>query len=599
MRKRRLLWQLFPAYLAIVIVSLAAIVWYATDAMRSFYHEQMANSLHARSALIANQFIDRLRQSQYAAVDSLCKELGKRSSTRITVILPSGKVVGDTEENPAVMDNHADRPEIKAALVGGSGRSVRYSHTLGIDMMYVAVPLRHRGRLLGVLRCSVGLASIGQAMYATYWRIILSALIVALLVAIGSLLISRWISRHLEVMKRGVQAYADGDLSRRLDIPDSAELAGLAEAFNQMARQLDSRIGTITRQRNEREAILASMAEGLLAVDSDEKIISINRATAQMFDITVEESEGRLVQEIFRNTALQDFVTHTLASSIPVEEEIILPKRANRVLKVTGTALQDTDGVRLGAVMVFNDVTEMRRLETLRKDFVANVSHELKTPITSIKGFVETLLDGAIDQPEDARRFLQTVARHVDRLNLIIEDLLFLSRLEQDPTAEHVRLQPGELAEVVSGAVEACRPKAAEKNINLAVECPPGLQAMINAPLLEQAMINLVDNAIKYSGPGNRVELTVRQGDGGPEIAVRDWGAGISPKHLPRLFERFYRVDQARSRALGGTGLGLAIVKHIAGVHGGRVEVVSAPGEGSTFTLSLTRANSSPQTNLS
>jgi two-component system phosphate regulon sensor histidine kinase PhoR len=524
-----------------------------------------------------------------SGIDALCKGLGRDAATRITVMLPSGEVVGDSEEKPADMENHAtqDRPEMMAALDGEQGLSTRYSSTLEKEMMYLAVPLKAAGEIVGVVRTSVPATSIEDALGRVHRELALAGLAVAGIAALVSLLVSRRISHPLEEMKLGARRFAHGNLQSRLAVPETDELASLAEAMNQMAAQLDERLRTITRERNEHEAILASMAEGVLAVDTEERLITINQAAAQMLGIRA-EPQGRTIQEAVRNPALQKFVAHALSAASAVEgEEIAMPEATTRVLKPHGAPLRDAGGNRFGAVVVLNDITQLRRLENVRRDFVANVSHELRTPITSIKGFVETLLDGAMRDADDAGRFLNIIAKQADRLNAIIEDLLLLSRLEEDAEQRSITLQEGEIKPVLDAAVEICGLKAAEKQIAVEVHCDGDLHARINAHLLEQAVVNLIDNAINYGEPGSNVEVGARRVDGEVVVHVRDEGCGIEKDDLPRLFERFYRVDKARSRKLGGTGLGLAIVKHIAQVHGGRVTVESTVGKGSVFSLHL------------
>jgi two-component system phosphate regulon sensor histidine kinase PhoR len=276
-----------------------------------------------------------------------------------------------------------------------------------------------------------------------------------------------------------------------------------------------------------------------------------------------------------------------LVRDCPVDGDVVLRHANDRVLQVNGTSLRDAQGRSIGAVIVLNDVSRLRQLESMRRDFAANVSHELKTPITSIKGFVETLLDGALQDPHDAERFLRIVARQADRLNAIIEDLLSLSRVEKDAEAAEIALSMADLRPVLESALDDCKSKASLRGIRLAFDCAAEVVARINPPLLEQAVMNLLDNAVKYSEPGGDVHLLVQAAAGEVSIRVRDHGCGIAPEHLPRLFERFYRVDKARSRKQGGTGLGLAIVKHIVLAHRGRVTVESEPGAGSTFCIHL------------
>ncbi len=587
MGKKRLLWQLYPSYLIIILVSLLAITWYASRSLRQFYYKQTAADLEARAQLIENQFREQLIPAETNSVDSLCQELGRKSSTRITVILPSGKVIGDSEEDPANMDNHADRPEIRQAQAGNIGASVRFSHTLQEDMMYVAVPIEKDGAIFGVLRTSIPVTSISLALADIYSKIAIGGFLVAMLAATISLVISRRLSRPLEEMRQGAERFAEGDLSRKLAVPDSQEIGALAEAMNQMAAQLDERIRIVVQQRNEQEAVLASMVEGVIAINKDERLISLNQAAGRLLGADPHKTPGKGLHEVVRNVDLQQFVARVLVSVEPLEGEIVLHQDSERYLQAHGAPLRDGQGQNIGALVVLNDVTRLRKLENIRRDFVANVSHELKTPITAIKAAVETLLDGAIYKPDEARRFLKIATKQADRLNAIIEDLLTLSRIEQGAEAAEILLGKYGIETVLSAAIQTCRIKAIAKDIELELTCRDGIRAMINPPLMEQAIINLLDNALKYSEPKSSVQVSGAQSDTEVIIQVRDYGCGIGKDHLPRLFERFYRVDKARSRRLGGTGLGLAIVKHIVQAHGGSVNVESVPGRGSCFSIHL------------
>jgi two-component system phosphate regulon sensor histidine kinase PhoR len=588
MRRRRLVAQLFPTYLIIAFLALLAVTWYVSQAWRQSFLTQTAADLKVRADLVQPQFQGLLSPLQAGAVDRLCKELGRLSGTRLTVILPSGKVVGDSSNDPAQMDNHADRPEVRQAFQGKIGISTRHSYTEGTPMMYVAVPILNQGRVEGVARASLTVAFIDRFLNRMYFKIALGGMGAALLAALLSLLMARRLSRPLEEMKQGAQRFAQGDLRIKIPVPPSDELASLAEALNYMAEQLDERIRTITRQRQEQEAVLASMIEGVMAVDHRERVISLNQAGARLLGVDPEAARQRPLPEVVRNPDLQNFVDQALASPRQVNGELILRDGGqDRLLQARGTTLRDPQGKAFGALIVLNDVTRLRRLEQARRDFVANVSHELKTPITSIKGFVETLLEGALQEPENALNFLEIIAKHADRLNEIIDDLLSLSRIEQDSEQGKIALSAGRLQEVLQNAIQVCRERAVAKDIEIELTCAEELAAEINAPLLEQAVVNLIDNAVKYSPAGQPVEVEARLELGEAVILVRDQGPGIAPEHLPRLFERFYRVDPGRSRKVGGTGLGLAIVKHIAQAHDGYVTLQSAPGKGSTFLIHL------------
>lgn len=418
-------------------------------------------------------------------------------------------------------------------------------------------------------------------------RIAAGAVVVVGMAGAVSWWLSQRIVQPIARMKQSAVRFAAGEVSQPMEVPQSLELAELAEALNQMASQLDHRIRTATEQRNEREAILSSMMEGVIAVDSQQRIISMNRAAAELFGAQPAQVQGKSIRHAVRNQRLVDLIAQAQQDSESISQELVLQNAAGEiVLQAHAAALRDARGAVMGVVVVLDDITSMRRLERVRSDFVANVSHELRTPITSIKGFVETLLSGETSE-EDRQRFLEIVARQADRLNAIIRDLLMLSRLEQDEADSDSILSPGPVLPVIQSAVQLCGRAAIAKGVKISVTCSPQLRARINAPLLEQGLTNLMDNAIKYSEQGGEVEVRAERIGEELQLSVTDHGCGIAAEHLPRLFERFYRVDKARSRQLGGTGLGLAIVKHIAQTHGGRIEVESKPAAGSTFRIKL------------
>ena len=586
MRRKRLVWQLFPSYLLVTLLSLLALTWHVTTSWRRFYLEQTAADLKTRALLVETRLQGRLAPGKGAEIDRICKDLGRLTGTRLTVILPSGQVLGDSEGEPARMENHSDRPEIQEALQGRVGISARYSFTLGDERMYVAVPMQEQDRIVAVVRASLPMTSIAQALRAMYFKTALGGLVIVLLLAALSFLISQRLSRPLQDLKRGALRFAGGELSRRLPVPGSDELGSLAEAFNHMAEQLEDRIGALIRQGQLQEAVLSSMVEGVLAVDSQQRLITLNRAAAQLLGVDYLASQDLTIQEVVRDTQLQSFITRTIFGRGPIEAEVAM-RHGQQIIQAHGTFLKDAQRADIGFLIVLHDVTHLRRLEMSRRDFVANVSHELKTPITFIKGFVETLLAGALQEPENARNFLGIISRQTDRLNEIIDDLLSLSRIEQDAEQGRVFLTAGRLKAVLDSAIQICEAKAAAKEITVRLNCPDQLRARINAPLLEQALVNLIDNAVKYSPAGSVVQVEALRDDAEVVVRVRDQGVGIEKSQLDRIFERFYRVDAGRSRKIGGTGLGLAIVKHIAQAHHGQVTVESTPGAGSLFSLHL------------
>ena len=587
MSHRRLLWQIYPAYLLIVVAALGIITVYLSRLLPEFYYNHIADDLRARARLIEQQIFPMLREPDFEGIGELSKILGRNSSTRITIILPDGRVIGESDEDLENMENHGNRPEFKEAIEKGLGRSLRTSDTLDEKMMYVAVPIEEQGQILAVVRTAIPATAIHRELKKIYNRIFLSALIVAVIAAVLSLVISRNISRPIEQMRDTAQRFASGELELRVPVPKQIELAELADSLNEMARQLQRRFETITKQRNESEAILSSMVEGVLAVDSNSHIVSVNQAAANFLDIDASKAQGRNVEEAIRNPDLQKYVQDILSEALPGETDIVLSGPPERIIRLDGAGLTDSHGNRSGAVIVLSDMTRIRHLENLRRDFVANVSHELRTPITSIKGFVETLQEGAITEPKEAERFLRIIARHSDRLNAIVEDLLTLSSLEEGSEQRKITFEKKSVRPVLVSVIELSSVRAEEKDITVDLDCDKDIHAKLNAALLEQAVLNLVDNAIKYSEPSSRVQILVKKENGMVAISVRDNGCGIAKKYQERIFERFYVVDKSRSRKLGGTGLGLAIVKHIAMVHGGKVTVESTLGRGSTFTIYL------------
>jgi two-component system, OmpR family, phosphate regulon sensor histidine kinase PhoR len=587
--RRRLFWRLYASYLVVVVLCAGAVGLYAARTAQTLYLDQAETDLEARAQLAAARVLPMLETADSGQLQATLKALDEASGTRITVIGQDGRVLGESEEDPATMPNHdtPEHPEVQTALGGGTGRSVRYSTTKREDMMYVAMPFQAVGGTV-VVRTAVPLTTIDHALSGAYWRVAAITIAVALITAFMGLFVAGRISGQMRRIQYGAVRFAGGDFSHKVPVPTTEEFAGVATSLNSMADQLAETIADITHQRNEREAMLASMVEGVFAVDLEARIITMNDAAARLLG-RPGDVVGRSIEEVVRTTDLQRFVADALVSDEPVEAEIALrssDSRYDRFLQAHGARLRDESGTT-GAVVVLNDVTRLKRLETVRRDFVANVSHELRTPVTSIKGFAETLLDGALAEPHDAERFVRIIAAQADRLNAIIEDLLSLSRLEQESEGAAPSLEHGPVCDVLQLAVEACGPTAASRGVTLDLTCRPGLTAAMDPPLLERAVVNLIDNAIKYSEPGSRVEIGALEAEDEVTIEVRDHGAGIERRHLPRLFERFYRSDQARSRDQGGTGLGLAIVKHVAQLHDGTVSVDSTPGLGSTFRIHL------------
>jgi two-component system phosphate regulon sensor histidine kinase PhoR len=593
----RLLWQLYPSYLLIILVALLAAGILASRSEEDFYLQFFREELRGRSGLVAQELTadgDNVasRDERLARAKALADRIRKTTNTRVTIIEPDGRVLVDTDEDPSRMANHADRREVHEALAGNVGEDSRFSDTIKERMMYLATPVTDAdGKVVAVVRSAVPLTAVDQVTRTARYALLGSGVFIAGLAAVVCFFVSRRIVRPLEEMRQGAERFAQGELGYKLAIPASEELGGLARALNRMAEQMQDRIDTILHQTSQQDAVLGSMVEGVLAVDHEQRIISLNPAGAQLLGCARHAALGRSAAQVIVHPELRQFVAQALACREPIEQDVMLHAASERIIQLRGTALGRVGESARGAVIVMNDISNVRRLETLRRDFVANVSHELKTPITSIKGFVETLLDGALDQRQDAERFLDIVAKQADRLGAIIEDLLSLAKIEQSEETASLDLHEAGVRSVLDAAIRNCEGLARERRVRVALDMAAAdVSANINSPLLEQAVTNLLDNAIKYSPPDRQVVVSAGRKDNEVTIAVRDEGVGIEADHVPRLFERFYRVDRARSRKLGGTGLGLAIVKHIVSAHRGRVEVESTPGVGSTFTIHLPRS---------
>jgi two-component system phosphate regulon sensor histidine kinase PhoR len=584
-KRRRLFSQLFPTYLAITLVSLAIISWLAIWKIRHFYMEQTTSELQSIAKLIQLEVKSPFNPTAISELDSLCKASGAASGIRITLIDISGLVLGDSEHDPRTMENHSDRPEIKEALTHGRGIAIRYSPTLKQKMMYYAIPFQQKEKTIGVIRVSIPMTLLQQHMRQAYQWIVLFGIMVGLLAITVSFLVSRTIAAPLVAMEKGTRRFTEGDLDYKLPGTASKELQSLTTSLNQMASELHQRINQITKQRNELEAVLSSMVEGVMALDMEQRVISINHAALNILKISESQTKNRMIYEVVRNPDLQQFVAALIKYKIPMEQEIALGQKT--YLQLHGTVLLDAQGNDIGILVVFNDISDLKQLEQIRRDFVANVSHELRTPITAIKGFVETLQEGAIDDKESAAHFLNIIGEHVDRLNTIIQDLLTLSKIERSADVQTIVLEKGNVIDVLNTAIQSCKSEADAKQIHLELESTEKHEALIDSHHLELAIINLLSNAIRYSDPGSTVKVGIEKTDRELDIYVKDEGCGIAPEHLSRIFERFYRVDSDRSRKLGGTGLGLAIVKHIALTHKGRVSVESTLDKGSTFRIHL------------
>jgi len=586
MKQKKFLWQIFPSYLLIIIVALIAVTYYSSNFYQDFFLEQTYEGLKSRGEILKHSIQNLLADP--ARLDQFCKQAGKDSRTRITVILPDGVVIADSDHDPAKMENHKNRPEIINAFRGEADSISRYSDTLEKEMMYVALPIEENNIARAVIRTSISISDIDDKIRQAIYQVIMDGIFIAVFASIVAFFISKKFTRPIEEMKEGAKAFSEGNLSRKLVIPNSEEMAGLAQAMNSMATTLDDKIKTTIQQKNELDSVLSSMQEGVIALDRNNQIISINPSAADIFHVTPDDIHHTSIEESIRNHQLLKFISDADKNQIPIERDIVLlNNNTKRIVYVHSAPLMDANRNQIGMLVILNDVTKLRQLENIRQEFAANVSHEIKTPLTSIKGFIETLINEPGISQEERLRFYDVIERNVSRLNAIIEDLLQLSQIEQIEDRSQLTLIETDLSEAISNAVHACKENADKKNSLIEKKNLSEKRIKADPQLIEQAMINLIDNAIKYSSGKSHIIVESISKESEVILKVTDNGPGIDKKHLNRLFERFYRVDKGRSRKLGGTGLGLAIVKHIVMAHSGRIEVDSKPGQGSIFSIHL------------
>lgn len=511
-------------------------------------------------------------------------EAGRRAQTRVTVITHTGVVLADSQHDPETMENHANRPEVREALRGGTGASVRHSVTLNRDLCYVAIPFTYQGRSGLVLRLAVPLVEVSQAVSAVRWRIVYASIITAALALLLAYFFSLRISRRIGRIKLFAERLLVSRDPTALGPEADDELGALSRALNHMGRQLRDSMERLSVESARREAILASMVDGVLAVGHDMRVLFCNDAFADAIGEKRVRIIGTPLLAILRDSALYTLLEIVVAKEEPAKGRIQLAAASDRVFAAYAAPLIAEE--RRGAVVVLHEITEIERLERVRRDFVANVSHELRTPLASILGYAETLLDGAMEDAETSRKFLETIRSHAIRLNNISADLLTLSELDAGVSAT----PPSTffLNEAIATAVRNVEAEARRHDIALVFGEIENLPVRGYRLRFEQAIVNLLDNAIKFNHAGGEVRLEARgTPEGLAKIAIADTGYGIPFRDLSRIFERFYRVDRARSRQVGGTGLGLAIVKHAVELMNGRIEVASELGKGSTFTLFL------------
>jgi two-component system phosphate regulon sensor histidine kinase PhoR len=579
--RSRLFWKLGIAHLVLIFVVVSGVDFYVVRSLRTQY-------LNAGFAELQSYLQLAESQPPNAAAPEVLHTWAlwmARAGTRVTLVGTSGMVLADSEEDPGKMDNHASRPEIRDAIERGSGRAVRYSATLGRDLLYLSKLVETGDGKPLIIRISLPLHRLDEAVAQFRGGLWLASGIILIGAATVSLLFFRNLSNRIERLKQFSARVASGDF-RPLSLDrKSDELSTLAETLNRTASRLDATVRTLTEERNQSAAVLASMAEGVAVIGPGQRAVFCNAAFRNAMNLENETPEGRPAVEAIPNADLLSLLEQAQASHAAVSTDLAVGSVRVRSYAVTLTPISSDSGVS-GFVMVLHDITEIRRLERARQDFVANVSHEFKTPLTAIRGFAETLLDGALEDPQNSRRFLNIIRDHAERLSRLTEDLLKLSQIEAGKL--EMRTGPVAIAAALGPCLETIRLKAEEKRITVESAGLSDLPSVHGDALaLQQVFLNLLDNAVRYTPEDGRIsirgEVVLHQ----LMVSITDNGPGIPKTEQGRVFERFYRTDAARSREAGGTGLGLSIAKHLAEAHGGRIELHSEIGQGTTFTVVL------------
>ncbi len=581
--------KILVGYVAFTLVVAGAVYIYLNTSLREdvsgHTREQLLNDARLIQSYLENTPLHSLSPE---TIDPVADLLGEQCGARVTVVRDDGVVAGDSSiplSSVPRMENHGDRPEILEAIASGIGNSIRYSNTLETDMAYVAVPFRTE-QARGVVRVALPLQQF-RWIESHIWKIVLAALGIGLLLSVVlSWGTERLVSRPIERMTEVARRQAAGDLEVTASAPAHVELSSLAAALNEMAAQSKERLSRIREENAQLEAVLSGMAEGVLVTSAEGRILMVNPAFKRMMDVDAWCLYKRPI-EVVRNHDLQSVVDAAIDSAPSLNEDAVFDLTLawnQRFFQVHLTPIRIGEQLH-GVVAVFHDMTELRRLEQVRKDFVANVSHELRTPLTSIKGYVETLMDGAMEDTAALRRFMTSIQHHADRLQALVEDLLQLSRIESG--RYEVEFTSCRLDRVSERVVEVFAKQIDRKQLTLSLRFETDRAARGDPELMERALSNLVDNAVKYTEKGGSIAIGTEEKGDEIVLSVADTGPGIPSEALPRIFERFFRVDRARSRALGGTGLGLAIVRHTMELLSGRAWVESRLGEGATFYLSL------------
>jgi len=579
---RSIQWRITIWFVLLVLVSMAVLGAYLTSSVRNSQLSSLRTQLENEAKITAEASLPGFTgQEGGNSLDALAKKLGGQIGTRITIIALDGFVLGDSNEDPATMENHATRPEVKDALASGIGESTRYSTTLGKQMMYVAVSITDKGEVMGVARVALPLTQVENSVNRIILSILVAMIIAAMLVILAAWLIARMTTQPIRELTRASQKIASGEFGQKISLGTKDESGQLAHAFNEMSLKIKEMMATISEDRARLTSILDNMADGVILTDAEGIVVLTNSTGQRLLRIRDKNYKGRPLIEVVREHELNDLLNYCLETG---REQIAQFELAtlNRFLRAIAIPIAND---RLdGVLLLIQDLTELRSLQTMRREMVGNISHEFRTPLAGIKAMVETLQDGAVDDREAAKDFLFRIEAEVDRMTQLVAELTELSRIETGKA--ELKLEPVNLNMIVEEVIAQLTPQAERQNLSLEMTLADDLPATpVDKERIRQVMVNLIHNAIKFNRPGGSIRTTTKQSEGSVVVEISDTGTGIAKDDLPQIFERFYKADKSRTGQ--GSGMGLAIAKHIVEAHGGNIWVQSEEGKGSTFSFSL------------
>jgi len=582
LHSRSIRWRIAIPYVAITLVAMTILAVYLTNLVRDHYLDDLRSDLLSKAQMMADALEPSLASGGLEeAIDPVVRRYSDLFSIRITILGEDGTVLADSHADSTQMDSRFYRAEVQEALSLGQGGSIRLSQASGQETMYMAVPIHADGQPKLIVRTAVPVERIEASIAPLRTALLLSTLLSGGLAFLLAVIIAERTARPVRQLTQVAERVAEGDLSARILPSTRDEIGLLTLAFNRMTEQLQEKIMALSDERSRLTAVMDHMADGMLITDGEGRVRLLNPAGARLLGTTEEEALGRSFAEVVRQHRLIDLWRQCRTQD---EEQIeaVEMGRQDLFLQATMTPLQGTEPQ--ACLVILHDLTRIRQLESVRQDFISNISHELRTPLASLKALLDTLRDGALDDPPAAQRFLDSAEREVDALTHMVQELLELSRVEGGQAP--LDLVPTQVPDLILRPVELLRPQTERAGLQLAVDLPPDIpKVLADAERIQQTVLNLVHNAIKFTPPGGSVRISAEPGEDEVIVSVRDTGVGISPDALPRIFERFYKAD--RARAGGGTGLGLAIAKHTVQSHGGRIWAESSVGEGSVFHFSL------------